>query len=102
MKLTAVCLALHFLTLFSLQSQKGSSLWSLIKDPYILIAAGKNSSFILLLHSEVPAVAFPISVTLNKKQLGGSKDVEEELTEMFEQIVFQWLNFCPELGKDQH
>uniref|UniRef100_A0A673WDR4 Solute carrier family 18 member 2 n=1 Tax=Salmo trutta TaxID=8032 RepID=A0A673WDR4_SALTR len=32
--------ALHFMSLFSRQSQKGSSLWSLMKDPYILIAAG--------------------------------------------------------------
>uniref|UniRef100_A0A8C7PGE9 Solute carrier family 18 member A2 n=1 Tax=Oncorhynchus mykiss TaxID=8022 RepID=A0A8C7PGE9_ONCMY len=39
-RLMALCLALHFLSLFSLQSQKGSSLWSLMKDPYILIAAG--------------------------------------------------------------
>uniref|UniRef100_A0A4W5RG03 Solute carrier family 18 member 2 n=1 Tax=Hucho hucho TaxID=62062 RepID=A0A4W5RG03_9TELE len=61
--------ALHFMFLFSLQSQKGSSLWSLMKDPYILIAAGKNASLIntviLLLNSEAPAVLFPISVTLS-------------------------------------
>lgn len=48
-----------------------------MKDPYILIAAGKNASLIntviLLLHSEVPAVPFPISVTLSKEQRGGRR-----------------------------
>lgn len=51
LKFLAICInSMHFGCVFILQSQKGTPLLTLMKDPYIIIAAGKKITATHLCH----------------------------------------------------